>query len=83
MPDDESNPVPTCSSSQSAIRQILQYLESIRASHKQVLQAWNHKKNKLDQCFQLRLFEQDCEKVIYILPDRCGNDSVGNYRFLN
>lgn len=47
-----------------AISQILQNLENIRTSHKQVLQMWNHKKIKLDQCFQLRLFEQDCEKVI-------------------
>ena len=27
------------------------------------LQLWQLKKNKLDQCLQLRMFEQDCEKV--------------------
>ena len=27
------------------------------------MQLWQLKKNKLDQCLQLRMFEQDCEKV--------------------
>ena len=27
------------------------------------LQLWQLKKNKLDQCLQLRMFEQDCEKM--------------------
>lgn len=32
---------------------------------------WQHKKIKLDQCFQLRLFEQDCEKMFdWILHNR-------------
>ena len=30
---------------------------------KSSLQLWQLKKNKLDQCLQLRMFEQDCEKV--------------------
>ena len=28
-----------------------------------LFQLWQLKKNKLDQCLQLRMFEQDCEKV--------------------
>ncbi|RZF38922.1 hypothetical protein LSTR_LSTR005169, partial [Laodelphax striatellus] len=48
---------------QAAIPQILHSLESIRTSKNQLLQLWSHKKLKLDQCFQLRLFEQDCEKM--------------------
>jgi len=48
---------------QASVPQILQQLDTIRTSHKHVLQLWQHKKLKLDQCFQLRLFEQDCEKV--------------------
>lgn len=42
---------------------VRQQLESVRQAHHHLLQLWNHKKVQLDQCFQLRLFEQDCEKV--------------------
>lgn len=46
---------------------VLQNLEAVHASQKHLLQLWHHKKLKLDQCFQLRLFEQDCEKVIILI----------------
>lgn len=42
---------------------VLQNLEAVHSSQQHLLQLWHHKKLKLDQCFQLRLFEQDCEKV--------------------
>lgn len=42
---------------------VLQNLEAVHTLQQQLLQLWHHKKLKLDQCFQLRLFEQDCEKV--------------------
>uniref|UniRef100_A0A1Y1LT27 Uncharacterized protein n=2 Tax=Photinus pyralis TaxID=7054 RepID=A0A1Y1LT27_PHOPY len=42
---------------------VLQNLDGVRASQQHLLQLWHHKKLKLDQCFQLRLFEQDCEKM--------------------
>jgi len=48
---------------QVAVKQILQNLKVVRSSKEQLVQLWNEKKLKLDQCFQLRLFEQDCEKV--------------------
>ncbi|XP_054274180.1 triple functional domain protein-like isoform X3 [Macrosteles quadrilineatus] len=48
---------------QAAVPQILHNLEAIRTSKNHLLQLWHHKKLKLDQCFQLRLFEQDCEKM--------------------
>nr|XP_024216575.1 triple functional domain protein isoform X4 [Halyomorpha halys] len=48
---------------QASVPQILHNLDSIRASQNHLLQLWHHKKAKLDQCFQLRLFEQDCEKM--------------------
>lgn len=44
---------------------VLQNLDAVHALQQQLLQLWHHKKLKLDQCFQLRLFEQDCEKVLY------------------
>ncbi|XP_071053767.1 triple functional domain protein isoform X4 [Onthophagus taurus] len=42
---------------------VIQNLEAVHSSQKHLLQLWHHKKLKLDQCFQLRLFEQDCEKM--------------------
>lgn len=46
---------------------VLQNLEAIHTSQQHLLQLWHQKKLKLDQCFQLRLFEQDCEKVCLII----------------
>jgi hypothetical protein len=42
---------------------VLQNLEAVHTSQQHLLQLWHQKKLKLDQCFQLRLFEQDFEKV--------------------
>jgi hypothetical protein len=50
---------------------VLQQLETVRNGQQQLLNIWQHKKTKLDQCFQLRLFEQDCEKMFdWILNNR-------------
>lgn len=38
-------------------------LEELRTARQHLHQAWHGRKLKLDQCFQLRLFEQDAEKV--------------------
>nr|XP_013189026.1 unnamed protein product [Amyelois transitella] len=38
-------------------------LAAVRSAHAHAHKLWQHKKMQLDQCFQLRLFEQDCEKV--------------------
>ncbi|XP_024083955.1 triple functional domain protein isoform X2 [Cimex lectularius] len=48
---------------QASVPQILNNLDTIRSTQAHLLQLWQHKKLKLDQCFQLRLFEQDCEKM--------------------
>lgn len=42
---------------------VIQHLDSVHAAQQHLLQLWHIKKMKLDQCFQLRLFEQDCEKM--------------------
>ncbi|KOC61451.1 Triple functional domain protein [Habropoda laboriosa] len=42
---------------------VIQHLDSVHAAQQHLLQLWHIKKVKLDQCFQLRLFEQDCEKM--------------------
>ena len=48
---------------QSCIPQIMQLLDQVHSGQQQLLQLWQIKKAKLDQCLQLRLFEQECEKV--------------------
>ena len=48
---------------QSSIPQIMQLLDQVHSGQQQLLQLWQIKKGKLDQCLQLRLFEQDCEKM--------------------
>lgn len=45
------------------LSQILSLMESVHQAQQHVQQLWQHKKMRLDQCFQLRLFEQDVEKV--------------------
>lgn len=46
--------------------QIRQQREAVHTGQQHLMSVWNHKKNRLDQCFQLRLFEQDCEKVFIV-----------------
>ncbi|KAG7167735.1 Kalirin-like [Homarus americanus] len=48
---------------QNSIPQILSLMESVHQAQQHVQQLWQHKKMRLDQCFQLRLFEQDVEKM--------------------
>ncbi|CAB4064111.1 unnamed protein product [Lepeophtheirus salmonis] len=48
---------------QACIPQIMQLLDQVHSGQQQLLQLWQIKKVKLDQCVQLRLFEQDCEKM--------------------
>ena len=48
---------------QSSIPQIMQMLDQVHSGQRQLLQLWQLKKNKLDQCLQLRMFEQDCDKL--------------------
>jgi hypothetical protein len=51
---------------QGCIPQIMQLLDQVHSGQQQLLQLWQIKKVKLEQCLQLRIFEQDCEKVNYI-----------------
>ena len=52
---------------QASIPLIMQLLDQIHSGQQQLLQLWQIKKVKLDQCLQLRLFEQDCDKVLKTL----------------
>jgi len=48
---------------QPAAPHISQRLDTIRAACQNLFQLWQVRKMKLEQCFQLRLFESDIEKV--------------------
>ena len=48
---------------QASIPVIMQLLDQVHSGQQQLLQLWQIKKMKLDQCLQLRHFEQDCDKV--------------------
>ncbi len=43
---------------------MMQLLDQVHSGQQQLLQLWQVKRVRLDQCLQLRMFEQDCEKVI-------------------
>lgn len=53
------------------LKQLIKQLEQVHNAQQQLFTMWQQKKIKLDQCFQLRLFEQDCEKMFdWILHNR-------------
>lgn len=54
-----------------ALNNVVQKLEHVQIAQHQLMEAWKKKKSSLEQCFNFRLFEQDCE-VMYnrILTDR-------------
>lgn len=51
--------------------QVLRQLDFVHSAQQYLLTMWQQRKTKLDQCFQLKLFEQDCEKMFdWILHNR-------------
>lgn len=48
---------------QGLVPRITQLLDKLHSTRQHLHQAWHVRKLQLDQCFQLRLFEQDAEKV--------------------
>lgn len=48
---------------QGLVPRISALLEKLHSTRQNLHQAWHVRKLQLDQCFQLRLFEQDAEKV--------------------
>ncbi|KAL2088188.1 hypothetical protein ACEWY4_017016 [Coilia grayii] len=47
---------------QSLVPKVAALLDKLQATRQHLLQAWHARKQQLDQCFQLRLYEQDAEK---------------------
>ncbi|MCJ8730057.1 hypothetical protein PDJAM_G00113080 [Pangasius djambal] len=48
---------------QSLVPRVSALLDKLQAARQHLLQAWHKRKQQLDQCFQLRLYEQDAEKM--------------------
>ncbi|GFR65324.1 kalirin [Elysia marginata] len=48
---------------QSAVPQISQLLDNLQSTKQHLNQLWSVKKMRLEQCFQLRIFEEDVEKM--------------------
>lgn len=48
---------------QSLVPKISALLDKLQVTRQHLLQAWHNRKQQLDQSFQLRLYEQDAEKV--------------------
>uniref|UniRef100_A0AAR2L901 Kalirin RhoGEF kinase n=1 Tax=Pygocentrus nattereri TaxID=42514 RepID=A0AAR2L901_PYGNA len=48
---------------QSLVPRVSALLDKLQATRQHLLQAWHNRKQQLDQCFQLRLYEQDAEKM--------------------
>lgn len=56
---------------QGLVPRVTALLEQLHSTRHSLHQAWHVRKLQLDQCFQLRLFEQDAEKVRRALRKRC------------
>ncbi|XP_024113671.1 triple functional domain protein isoform X3 [Oryzias melastigma] len=68
---------------QSLVQRITQLLDKLHATRQQLHQSWHVRKLQLDQCFQLRLFEQDAEKMFdWIMHNKglflAGYTEIGN-----
>ncbi|XP_031414206.1 kalirin RhoGEF kinase b isoform X2 [Clupea harengus] len=48
---------------QSLVPKVAALMDKLQATRQHLLQAWHARKLQLDQCFQLRLYEQDAEKM--------------------
>ena len=48
---------------QSAVPQISQLLDNLQSTKQHLNQLWSVKKMRLEQCLQLRIFEEDVKKV--------------------
>lgn len=51
--------------------QVSSLLDKLHSTRQNIHQIWQVRKMKLDQCFQLRLFEQDAEKASFIWMCEC------------
>eukprot|EP00069_Balaena_mysticetus_P021805 bmy_03209T0 len=64
------NCIPGSADFQSLVPKITSLLDKLHSTRQHLHQMWHVRKLKLDQCFQLRLFEQDAEKMLSKLKKR-------------
>ncbi|XP_030873544.1 kalirin-like [Leptonychotes weddellii] len=64
------NCIPGSADFQSLVPKITSLLDKLHSTRQHLHQMWHVRKLKLDQCFQLRLFEQDAEKNAYVNINR-------------
>ncbi|KAG2459312.1 KALRN protein, partial [Polypterus senegalus] len=64
------NCIPGSADFQSVVPKIASLLDKLHSTRQHLHQMWHVRKLKLDQCFQLRLFEQDAEKNAYVNINR-------------
>ncbi|XP_022243783.1 triple functional domain protein-like [Limulus polyphemus] len=48
---------------QCAISHVMQLLDDVHVTQRHLGQLWHVRKNKLEQCYQVRMFEQDAQKM--------------------
>ncbi|KAH8386158.1 hypothetical protein KR200_001683 [Drosophila serrata] len=71
QPSQQSRSVSSNPDMSAAVNKAMRQIDLIHTGQEKLLMLWQHKKIKLDQCFQWRLFEQDCEKMFdWILHNR-------------
>ena len=76
------NCIPGSADFQSLVPKITSLLDKLHSTRQHLHQMWHVRKLKLDQCFQLRLFEQDAEKVGGCWPNlRSGAGLRGTHRY--
>uniref|UniRef100_A0A8C3G936 non-specific serine/threonine protein kinase n=1 Tax=Cyclopterus lumpus TaxID=8103 RepID=A0A8C3G936_CYCLU len=68
---------------QGLVPRVTQLLDKLHSTRQHLHQAWHVRKLQLDQCFQLRLFEQDAEKMFdWIMHNKglflAGYTEIGN-----
>ncbi|XP_056901773.1 triple functional domain protein isoform X2 [Takifugu flavidus] len=62
-PNDHHHGCHTHADAHNLITKVSSLLEKLHGTRQNLQQLWHMRKLKLDQCFQLRLFEQDAEKM--------------------
>lgn len=75
------NCIPGSADFQSLVPKITSLLDKLHSTRQHLHQMWHVRKLKLDQCFQLRLFEQDAEKVGGCRPSLSRAGVRGTHRF--
>ena len=55
-------------------------LDQMHSGQQHLLHLWQIKKTKLEQCLQLRIFEQDCEKVLNLISLKHKMAQLGSVR---